>query len=75
MHLTEKPGIAVDVSGVYERKIAALLCHRSQLDEESSKWIREFDQVGGKLAGVELAEVFRVMRFQRPEAAKDDPAD
>ena len=75
MHLTERPGIAVDISSVYERKIAALLCHRSQLDEESSKWIREFDGMAGKMAGVELAEIFRVMRFQRPEATKDDPAD
>lgn len=75
MNLTEKPNLAVDVAGAYERKIAALLCHRSQLGEEAVDFIKKFDGMAGQMAGVELAETFRVMRFPRPEAAKDDPAD
>ncbi len=75
MNLTERPNVAMDVAAVHDRKIAALLCHRSQLDEEAVKFVRQFDGQAGKMAGVELAEIFRVMRFPRPEATKDDPAD
>ncbi|MEP7292842.1 MAG: PIG-L deacetylase family protein [Chloroflexota bacterium] len=73
---SDKPNLAVDVSAVHERKIMALLCHRSQLDEEAAEFVTMFDGAGGKAAGVEFAETFRVMRFvNEPQAAKDDPAD
>lgn len=75
MGLTTKPTIAIDVTDVHPRKMQALLCHRSQLDEEAAKFVYEFDKASGSQVGVEYAESFRVMRFPRPQAAKDDPAD
>lgn len=75
MSLTEKPNLAVDIAAVQERKLKALLCHRSQLGEDVVEMVKGFDQASGKAAELEYAELFRVMRFPRPEAAKDDPAD
>jgi LmbE family N-acetylglucosaminyl deacetylase len=75
MHLTEKPNLAVDISAVHERKIQAVLCHRSQLGEEAGEWMKKWDGESGKQVGVEYAEMFRVMTFRQPEATKDDPAD
>jgi LmbE family N-acetylglucosaminyl deacetylase len=75
MGLTNQPTVAIDVTPVHERKMQALLCHRSQLDEEAAQFVYGFDKAYGAQVGVEYAEVFRVMHFPRPEAAKDDPAD
>jgi LmbE family N-acetylglucosaminyl deacetylase len=76
MQLTEKPSRAVDITPAHDRKLQAVLCHRSQLNEDAVDWISKFDQEAGKMAGVEFAEVFRVMTFyNEPQAAKDDPAD
>jgi LmbE family N-acetylglucosaminyl deacetylase len=75
MHLTEKPNLAVDISAVHERKVQAVLCHRSQLGEEAGEWMKKWDGESGKAVGVEYAEMFRVMTFKQPEATKDDIAD
>ncbi len=76
MQLTEKPNLAVDITDTQSRKIQALLCHRSQLGEEAAGFVTKFDEAAGKQAGVQYAELFRVMTFyNEPEAAKDDPAD
>ncbi len=75
MHLTEKPNLAVDITPVHDRKIQAVLCHRSQLGEDAADWINKWDGASGKEVGVEFAETFRVMIFKQPEATKDDPAD
>lgn len=73
---TDKPNWAIDVTSARDRKIQALLCHRSQLNEESIEFVDQFDKEAGKQVGVELAEMFRVMRFvDEAVAAKDDPAD
>ncbi|NJN15855.1 MAG: PIG-L family deacetylase [Oscillochloris sp.] len=61
--LTTQPDTFVDISAVYDRKIAALLCHRSQLDESAADMVREWDTENGKQAGVLYAEPFRVLRF------------
>lgn len=74
--LTEKPNISVDISSVHDRKIEALLCHRSQVGEEAADFVTKYDREAGEAAGVEYAEPFRVMTFyNEPQAAKDDPAD
>jgi LmbE family N-acetylglucosaminyl deacetylase len=73
---TDKPNLAVDISSARDRKIQALLCHRSQLGEEAIEFVDQFDKEVGKELGVEFAESFRVMRFvNETDAAKDDPAD
>lgn len=76
LQFTEKPNLAVDITTTHDRKLQAILCHRSQLGEEALDWINGFDQQAGKMAGVEFAELFRVLTFyNEPQAAKDDPAD
>jgi LmbE family N-acetylglucosaminyl deacetylase len=76
MQLTGKASLAVDITDVMDRKIQALLCHRSQLGPEVEKFVREFGEAEGKVAGVKYAESFGVMTFRNePQAAKDDPAD
>ncbi len=78
MQLTEKPNIAVDITPVHERKLEALLCHRSQLSEEVREWVSKFDHRAGEEVGVEYAEIFRVMTFYdelQAQANKDEPAD
>jgi LmbE family N-acetylglucosaminyl deacetylase len=59
------PNIAIDISGVIERKIAALLAHESQLDSSTGEMVRGWSAETGKQLGVEYAETFRVMRFIR----------
>ncbi|MBL8148084.1 MAG: PIG-L family deacetylase [Anaerolineae bacterium] len=61
--MSDKPNIAVDISAVWDRKVAALLEHRSQVDESVVDEIRNWAVEAGKEAGVELAETYRVMRF------------
>jgi len=53
----------VDISATMDRKIAALLCHRSQVGPEAEQWVRQWDAEAGKAAGFPYAESFRVMRF------------
>jgi len=67
--LSEKPNIAVNVTPYIEQKIQSLLLHSSQLDASVSDMIRGWDAANGKEAGVEFAEVFRVLRFPVNEPA------
>lgn len=64
----------VDIASTYERKRAALLCHKSQLDESSIGFVDEFDKEAGKQIGVERAEAFRVMRFYAAPPTELEPA-
>jgi LmbE family N-acetylglucosaminyl deacetylase len=65
----------VDITGSIDRKVASLLCHRSQVGAEVEQWVREWAAEGGKAAGVPFAESFRVMTFRRDrEAAGEAPA-
>ena len=74
-HVTElfldmslQPNTFVDISTTMDQKIAALLAHKSQVGPEVEKMVREWAGEMGKQAGVEAAEMFRVMRFEK----KDD---
>jgi len=72
--LSEQPNIATDITGYTERKIKALLCHASQVDASVSEMVRGWDVEAGKQAGVEYAEVFRVMRFPTEQPKSEEPA-
>lgn len=60
---TDRPNLYVDVSAVYERKLDALRCHRSQIKEDDLGFIRKWDSESGKLFGVPYAESFRVLNL------------
>ena len=59
------PNLAVDISSVIDRKVAALLAHESQLDASAGEMVRNWSAETGKQLGVDYAEAFRVMRFIR----------
>jgi LmbE family N-acetylglucosaminyl deacetylase len=63
LDLSLQPDTYVDITGTMDRKIASLLCHRSQVNEEVEKWIREWAAEAGVKAGCAYAEAFRVMRL------------
>lgn len=61
--LTLQPDTFIDITTTMDRKIAALLCHRSQVGPEVEQWVREWNAETGRQAEVPYAEPFRVMRF------------
>jgi len=61
-----KPGIAVDTTATVERKVAALLCHKSQIPDPDgvSTRILDWARAAGETAGLtegSSAELFRVI--------------
>jgi LmbE family N-acetylglucosaminyl deacetylase len=63
--LTTQPNIHIDITATIDRKIAALLCHKSQVGPEAGDWVREWNAETGKKISVPYAEAFRMMRFDR----------
>jgi LmbE family N-acetylglucosaminyl deacetylase len=53
----------IDITDSIERKIAAVLCHRSQVGPEAEQWTREWGAKLGASVGYAYAEGFRVMRL------------
>ena len=58
---TFEPNVWIDIADTLDRKIEALFCHASQLDE-TGEWFREFlrdsAEAAGRAAGVTYAEGF-----------------
>jgi LmbE family N-acetylglucosaminyl deacetylase len=63
---TLEPNLWVDITAMMERKIDALFCHESQL-EDTGEWFRQFlrerAEEAGRAAGVPYAEGFRRLTF------------
>ncbi|MEA2498822.1 MAG: hypothetical protein QOH26_1227 [Actinomycetota bacterium] len=56
--------VKTDISTTIDRKIEALMCHKSQVGERADQiasWVREWSAVAGKSAGYAHAESFRVI--------------
>ncbi len=62
---SSEPTLTVDVTGQWERKVRALLCHKSQVDEDVVGFIQGFSNEIGKQMGVEHGEAFRVVTLRR----------
>ncbi|MBL8155965.1 MAG: PIG-L family deacetylase [Anaerolineae bacterium] len=58
----------VEISAALDRKVEALLCHKSQVGPEVGEMIREWARDDGKAHGYAAAESFRVMRLKRDPA-------
>jgi LmbE family N-acetylglucosaminyl deacetylase len=75
-----KKPVIVDISTTIERKIDALLCHKSQLGDDADAvgaWIKDASAGLGKAAGFDYGESFNVIR-QGPgfhSDAEPDEAD
>jgi LmbE family N-acetylglucosaminyl deacetylase len=64
--MSERPNLAVDITPYFERKIAALLAHRSQVNDSIRDLIHGWDSGNAAQAGLDgvtYAETFRVLRF------------
>lgn len=59
----------VDISSTLERKIAALRCHKSQVDPGAGQWLRDWAAEAGQAAGLAHAEAFRVMKLVADEGS------
>jgi LmbE family N-acetylglucosaminyl deacetylase len=57
------PDTYVDITSTLERKIEALLRHRSQVDAAVATFVRQWAEEAGVKAGCAYAEAFRVMRL------------
>ncbi|MGH8977704.1 MAG: PIG-L deacetylase family protein [Acidimicrobiia bacterium] len=59
---TFEPNVWIDIADTLDRKIEALFCHQSQL-QETSDWFRDFlrdtAEASGRAAGITYAEGFR----------------
>ncbi len=64
----DDPDHYVDATGLVDKKIEAILCHRSQFEKPGmdadgpSKWIRDRMRQAGEKAGFEYAEAFRKLQ-------------
>jgi LmbE family N-acetylglucosaminyl deacetylase len=72
--LTLNPNTYVDVTDTMDRKVQALLCHRSQVGEEAADWMRGRNAEMGKQIGCAYAEAFRVLRFVDEDDADSEAA-
>lgn len=63
LDMSLQPDTYVDISATIDRKIASLLCHRSQVGPDVEPWVRQWSEEAGVKAGCAHAEAFRVMRF------------
>jgi LmbE family N-acetylglucosaminyl deacetylase len=56
--------ITVDISSVWDQKVAATRCHVSQFGqkEEALQWLADWNHETGKCCGIEYAEAFHPMR-------------
>ena len=73
LSFAHEPTLAVDISGVIDRKIASLLAHESQLDPSVGDMVRGWDAQEGAKVGVAYAESYRVLRFIREETPSPLP--
>jgi LmbE family N-acetylglucosaminyl deacetylase len=56
--------VVIDISGTIDRKIDALMCHRSQVGDdraEIERWVRERTEPEGRRAGFAYGESFQVI--------------
>jgi LmbE family N-acetylglucosaminyl deacetylase len=60
---TLEPDVHVDIAGVVDRKVAAVLCHRSQISDpaEVGEVIRNRSEAAGAEVGLGAAESFRLL--------------
>jgi LmbE family N-acetylglucosaminyl deacetylase len=65
--LTLHPDTFVDITASMDRKIKALLAHKTQVGPDIEKMLREWDAEDGKKVGCDYAESFRVMKLSDDE--------
>ncbi|MFQ5860105.1 MAG: PIG-L deacetylase family protein [Dehalococcoidia bacterium] len=66
---SEDPDTYIDITGLMETKVKALLCHRSQVsqrpDRDADAFLRQWAHEAGRKIGAQYAEAFRRVEFRR----------
>jgi len=71
---TDQPNYYVDITTTIEQKIAAVLCHTSQIHEASvADRVRARARAVGQEIGVEYAEAFHYLPMMQPPALRRHP--
>lgn len=68
MMLTNTPDTLIDISPTMDKKIEALRCHPSQLNEDVVQMVVKWNREAGESVGVGYAESFRTLNFNRDDA-------
>lgn len=66
LNLSMQFNLTTDISTTIDRKIEALLCHKSQVNEEAAQWVRKWDADMGQQAGFAYGEIFRQVILNQP---------
>ncbi len=64
LFFTAQTDTHIDISAQIERKVQALLCHKSQVGPEVADMIRKWDSEAGQPHGFAFAESFKVMKLK-----------
>lgn len=75
LQFAENAETVVDITAQIDRKIEALLCHKSQLGPEVVDMVRGWDRDTGKAHGYGYAESFHVMKLKQDEPQQPKPED
>lgn len=70
LQFSDHADTAIDITPHMERKIAALLCHRSQVGAEVGAMVRKWDAEEGQKHGYAYAEAFRVMKLKQEQVSE-----
>jgi LmbE family N-acetylglucosaminyl deacetylase len=71
---SDQPNYYVDIAGTLEKKVAALMCHRSQIgDRPIGEFIRARAAAVGQEVGLAAAEAFHYLPMMRPPELKRLP--
>ncbi len=70
--ISQQDNHAVDIEPYLEQKIAALLCHRSQIGPDVGDMMRAAAARLGEKYGLAAAETFRVLRFSQGECSEGE---
>lgn len=76
LFFAQQPDTYIDISAQIERKVQALLCHRSQVGAEAAEMVRKWDSEAGQPHGYAFAESFKVMKLKEdPQRAPSETPD
>lgn len=74
IQFSEKSDVFIDISEQIDRKVEALLCHKSQLGPEVADMVKKWDAELGQQHNYAFAESFRVMKLKEdPKEAESTP--
>ena len=75
LNLTDKVNHHIDITSAIDRKVAALLCHKSQVSEETGEMIRNWNAEAAKDLDAEYVESYRLIDLKRGFDGESEQAE